>query len=237
MTWWGDLGVVMLALCHVGPLGLNTGGRLLAMPADERPRRSPFVARATTSTPAPSGARRRAPRGLPAGDAFSANALAGLTVAALAIPSAMGFAEVAWAASGDLGLYALLLPVVAYAFLGELEAAGRRPGRDVGGSGRNGPRPARRPGCHRVRGPGGPARAPRRRHVQFPGPSPIDPPGLGRGLPVPGRSGRLRARGRGDPRLRPAREDDRDHHRRGPTRSARWSTCSRTWTSSLWPRW
>lgn len=45
------------------------------------------------------------------------DALAGLTVAALAIPAAMGFAEVA-GLPPVAGLYALLLPVVAYALLG-----------------------------------------------------------------------------------------------------------------------
>ncbi|HVP02996.1 MAG TPA: sulfate permease [Solirubrobacteraceae bacterium] len=45
------------------------------------------------------------------------DALAGLTVAALAIPSAMAYAEVAGVSPVN-GLYALLLPAVAYAFLG-----------------------------------------------------------------------------------------------------------------------
>jgi len=45
------------------------------------------------------------------------DAVAGLTVAALAIPSAMAYAEVAGVSPVN-GLYALLLPVVAYAFLG-----------------------------------------------------------------------------------------------------------------------
>ena len=45
------------------------------------------------------------------------DSLAGVTVAALAIPSAMGFAEVA-GLPPVTGLYALLLPVVAYALLG-----------------------------------------------------------------------------------------------------------------------
>jgi len=45
------------------------------------------------------------------------DALAGLTVAALAIPSAMAYAEVAGVSPVN-GLYALLLPVVAYVFLG-----------------------------------------------------------------------------------------------------------------------
>ncbi|HUO70003.1 MAG TPA: sulfate permease [Solirubrobacteraceae bacterium] len=45
------------------------------------------------------------------------DAVAGLTVAALAIPSAMGFAEVAGVSPVN-GLYALLLPAVAYALLG-----------------------------------------------------------------------------------------------------------------------
>jgi high affinity sulfate transporter 1 len=45
------------------------------------------------------------------------DAVAGLTVAALAIPSAMAFAEVA-GVSPVHGLYALLLPAVVYAFLG-----------------------------------------------------------------------------------------------------------------------
>jgi len=45
------------------------------------------------------------------------DALAGVTVAALAIPSAMAFAELAGLSPVN-GLYALLLPSVAYAFLG-----------------------------------------------------------------------------------------------------------------------
>jgi SulP family sulfate permease len=45
------------------------------------------------------------------------DAVAGLTVAALAIPSAMGFAEVAGVSPVN-GLYALLLPAVAYALFG-----------------------------------------------------------------------------------------------------------------------
>jgi SulP family sulfate permease len=45
------------------------------------------------------------------------DAVAGLTVAALAIPSAMAFAEVAGLSPVN-GLYALLLPAVVYAFLG-----------------------------------------------------------------------------------------------------------------------
>jgi high affinity sulfate transporter 1 len=45
------------------------------------------------------------------------DAVAGVTVAALAIPSAMAYAEVAGVSPVN-GLYALLLPVVAYAFLG-----------------------------------------------------------------------------------------------------------------------
>ena len=43
--------------------------------------------------------------------------IAGITVAALAIPSAMAYAELA-GLSPVAGLYALLLPAVAYAFLG-----------------------------------------------------------------------------------------------------------------------
>lgn len=45
------------------------------------------------------------------------DSVAGLTVAALAIPSAMGFAEVA-GLDPVAGLYALLLPVIAYSLLG-----------------------------------------------------------------------------------------------------------------------
>jgi high affinity sulfate transporter 1 len=45
------------------------------------------------------------------------DAVAGVTVAALAIPSAMAYAEVAGVSPVN-GLYALLLPVVVYAFLG-----------------------------------------------------------------------------------------------------------------------
>ena len=50
-------------------------------------------------------------------DTFRRDAVAGLTVAALAIPSSMGFAEVA-GVPPVAGLYALLLPVLAYALLG-----------------------------------------------------------------------------------------------------------------------
>lgn len=45
------------------------------------------------------------------------DAIAGITVAALAIPSAMAYAEVAGVSPVN-GLYALLLPVIAYAFFG-----------------------------------------------------------------------------------------------------------------------
>src|SRR6185436_10570527 len=45
------------------------------------------------------------------------DAVAGVTVAALAIPSAMAYAEVAGVSPVN-GLYALLLPAVAYALLG-----------------------------------------------------------------------------------------------------------------------
>jgi len=51
------------------------------------------------------------------GPSAGRDALAGLTVAALAIPSAMAYAEVAGVSPVN-GLYALLLPVVVYAFLG-----------------------------------------------------------------------------------------------------------------------
>lgn len=51
------------------------------------------------------------------GTTFRHDAVAGLTVAALAIPSSMGFAEVA-GLPPVAGLYALLLPVLAYAALG-----------------------------------------------------------------------------------------------------------------------
>lgn len=48
---------------------------------------------------------------------FRVDSLAGLTVAALALPSAMAFAELA-GLPPSAGLYALLLPVLAYALLG-----------------------------------------------------------------------------------------------------------------------
>src|SRR5690349_5048261 len=51
------------------------------------------------------------------GPSARSDAVAGLTVAALAIPSAMAYAEVAGVSPVN-GLYALLLPAVAYAFLG-----------------------------------------------------------------------------------------------------------------------
>ncbi|MEI6230570.1 MAG: SulP family inorganic anion transporter [Actinomycetes bacterium] len=50
-------------------------------------------------------------------DSLKVDAVAGLTVAALAIPSAMGYASIA-GLPVQAGLYALLLPVLAYAFLG-----------------------------------------------------------------------------------------------------------------------
>src|SRR5436309_3063736 len=55
-------------------------------------------------------------RGYRVGDARS-DLIAGLTVAALAIPSAMAYAELA-GVTPIAGLYALLLPMVAYALLG-----------------------------------------------------------------------------------------------------------------------
>lgn len=51
------------------------------------------------------------------GDRLRTDALAGLTVAALALPSAMAYAELAGAPI-SAGLYALLLPVLAYAAFG-----------------------------------------------------------------------------------------------------------------------
>ena len=51
------------------------------------------------------------------GGAFRLDAIAGLTVAALAIPSALGFASIA-GLPVQYGLYALVLPVLAYALLG-----------------------------------------------------------------------------------------------------------------------
>jgi hypothetical protein len=50
-------------------------------------------------------------------DRVGVDALAGLTVAALALPSAMAYAELA-GLPVTAGLYALLLPVLAYAFFG-----------------------------------------------------------------------------------------------------------------------
>jgi MFS superfamily sulfate permease-like transporter len=47
----------------------------------------------------------------------SRDLLAGVTVAALAVPAAMAYAEVAGLSPAN-GLYALLLPAVAYVFLG-----------------------------------------------------------------------------------------------------------------------
>ena len=74
---------------------------------------------------------------------FVKDAVAGVTVAALAVPSAMGFAEVA-GLPPVAGLYALLLPVVAYARPGHVAPAGRGPRRHVRG-----------PGGHRGGAPGG----------------------------------------------------------------------------------
>ena len=51
------------------------------------------------------------------GSRFRTDAVAGITVAALALPSAMAYAELA-GAPVSAGLYALLLPVVAYAVFG-----------------------------------------------------------------------------------------------------------------------
>ncbi len=51
------------------------------------------------------------------GSSARRDAIAGVTVAALAIPSAMAYAEVAGISPVN-GLYALLLPVVVYALLG-----------------------------------------------------------------------------------------------------------------------
>ena len=86
------------------------------MPDDEDARRSPFVPR-----PRPRLLHRAVPVSGQLQDYERASlvkdGIAGLTVAALAIPSAMGFAEVA-GLPPVAGLYALLLPVVAYALLG-----------------------------------------------------------------------------------------------------------------------
>jgi sulfate permease, SulP family len=51
------------------------------------------------------------------GGSVRRDALAGVTVAALAVPSAMAYAELAGLSPVN-GLYALLLPTVAYALLG-----------------------------------------------------------------------------------------------------------------------
>ena len=72
--------------------------------------------------------------------------VAGLTVAALALPSGMAYAEVAGLPLVS-GLYALLLPTVLYTFLGSsrelivgpeasIADAGRRGGAAVGGRGK-----------------------------------------------------------------------------------------------------
>ena len=50
-------------------------------------------------------------------NALAVDALAGLTVAALALPASMAYADLA-GLPVTAGLYALLLPVLAYAFLG-----------------------------------------------------------------------------------------------------------------------
>ena len=87
--------------------------------------------------------------------------IAGLTVAALALPSGMAYAEVAGLPPVN-GLYALLLPTVLYTFLGSSRQLIVGPGRvDLGARGR-GAAPARRRGKQRGLGARGDARAARR---------------------------------------------------------------------------
>ena len=88
--------------------------------------------------------------------------VAALTVAALAVPSAMAYAELA-GLSPVAGLYALLLPTVAYALLGSSRQLDRRPrGLALGARRRRGAR-ARRGGQRRGGRARGDARAARRR--------------------------------------------------------------------------
>ena len=69
--------------------------------------------------------------------------VAGLTVAALALPSAMAYGQLAGLSPVN-GLYALLLPTVAYVLLGSSRAARDRSGGSVVDAGRRGGPPTRR---------------------------------------------------------------------------------------------
>ena len=93
------------------PLGSSGPGEAPNDPHEQpfvRPDRAPLVQRMVPVS---------AHLGRYRAETFRRDAVAGLTVAALAIPASMGFAEVA-GVPPVAGLYALLLPVLAYALLG-----------------------------------------------------------------------------------------------------------------------
>ncbi len=121
-----------------------------------------------------------------------ADLVAGVTVAALAVPAAMAYASLA-GVTPVAGLYALLLPAVAYAFLGSSRAVGGRTRRGDRGHGRRRDRTARGEGIVGLRGV---RRAPRtdgRRHVRR---RVSAAPGVDRRLLLAGGPRRLHARRR-----------------------------------------
>ena len=98
------------------PLSDDEGSALLPSSEAYRGRGGPFAAPPTTTWTERNVPLLRTLRGY-GRESLKIDAVAGLTVAALAIPSAMGYASIA-GLPVQAGLYALLLPVLAYAFLG-----------------------------------------------------------------------------------------------------------------------
>ena len=123
--------------------------------------------------------------------------VAGVTVAALALPSSMAYAELA-GVPVSAGLYALLLPVLAYALLGSAPRVVVGPGGHRRAARRHRARAAGRGREPRVRRAGRDARAPGRRRLPA---RPGGPARLDRRLLLTGRPGRLHHRGghRADP--------------------------------------
>ena len=78
--------------------------------------RAPFARPRALAGPESAGAPARPGPRLLAATAFRIDAVAGLTVAALTLPSSMAYAEVA-GVPVTTGLYTLILPVLLYAFL------------------------------------------------------------------------------------------------------------------------
>ena len=135
---------------------------------------------------------------------------AGLTVAALAVPSAMAYAELA-GVNAVHGLYTILLPCLAYTLLGSKPAVGGRTRRVAVGDGCRGDPAARRAQQPTGRRAGRHDRAAVRRPVS----GRLGAAGrLVRRLPQPARAGRLHPRGCDRGHGVPARQAARPGHQR-----------------------